>query len=43
MTRAAIGLGANLGDAAGSVRAAIDDHPATGRPRIAYWMEWDGP
>lgn len=25
------------------VRAAIDDHPATGRPRIAYWMEWDGP
>ncbi len=23
------------------VRAAIDDHPATGRPRIAYWMEWD--
>ncbi|WP_395023885.1 ABC transporter ATP-binding protein [Comamonas odontotermitis] len=25
------------------VRATIDDHPATGRPRIAYWMEWDGP
>ncbi|MEG1279441.1 MAG: ABC transporter ATP-binding protein [Comamonas sp.] len=23
------------------VRAAVDDHPATGRPRVAYWMERD--
>jgi len=23
------------------VRAAVDDHPATGRPRIAYWIDHD--